>query len=212
MKKMKSAFLLTCGMIIALSFSSCLNSSDDSDNNYSTLTTAQRALYHTAIKGYYNGYLYWYDADNTNQKDSIAMSWAISSSDSTITLQEFHVSILADFISNTTAKEVLETVPDQEVTMTYYIPTTELTQYIDEGYYRYGAYPTDNEMEFTYNGNNFIINFGSTYSNGYYTYYPMAAIYSGTYAQNIIIQSLEVNGTSYTVKNGFLWLIGTKEY
>jgi hypothetical protein len=210
MKKSKFTLFLLCCLVTTFSLSSCLNSSSSSDNNYSTITKIQRVLYHAAIDGSYSGYLYWYDPDNTTEKDSTALSWYISSSDSTITMPEFPVNLLSKFITNTTAKTILEATPKQNLTMTYYIPTTELTEYINKEYYRYGAYPTDNKMEFTYNGNNITINFGTSYTN-YYVYYPMAVVYNSSYAQNIIIKSVEVNGTSCDVSNGFFWTIGSKQ-
>lgn len=97
------SFLVGC--LAVFSFSAC--NDDDDDNG---LTPAEKQQCFSIVGGSYSGQMIYYNEnkDNVNDvTDTISIAWNIRS-DSTMTIYDFPVSLLAQHVSNDQLKEALE--------------------------------------------------------------------------------------------------------
>lgn len=209
MKAIKSTLFFVCCLLTTMLVYSC---SDDDSTGLTAITSDQKALYNSSINGSYTGYLHWFDFNDSTKVDSTAITWDVTSSDSTITIPNFPVSVLASSITDPDDKAIFDTISTQTVKMNYYVPTTESSDYINKGIYRYYAYATDNALKVEYDSStqdSATINFGFKFLRGIY-YYPRVTVTNNSYAQNIIIESVAIGENEYTISNGFFWLTGKK--
>lgn len=98
-------------MIAALTMTSCL--SDDDDNN--GLTREEQHTAYLSVAGEHSGLLVYYDSIFTSKPskvDSVAAKVNFDT-DSTMTVNDFHVNSIAHFVQDATAKACLENAPAQ---------------------------------------------------------------------------------------------------
>src|SRR3712207_7181195 len=95
--KKQNLLLMLMGCVFAVtSLCSCLgDGNDDEQSKVLYLTHAQRMQILNATTGNYTGWMYYADA-TSHKRDSVAVTWTISGSDSTLTVErsEEHTSEL----------------------------------------------------------------------------------------------------------------------
>ena len=146
LKKMK--WLMACLAIIA-TFTSCLDDKND-DSKPRTLTQAQIASQLFEMAGDYSGYLYFTN-DTTMKRDSIPCAWHVSAPDSAIVIHNFPMSVLANGIRDTLAKNTLlngESLSLRALLRPYFNDNHE------KGYYTYWMLPMNDKLEFSVYRNN----------------------------------------------------------
>jgi len=123
MKKQKQFITLLLMLCMAMvSFTSC---NDDDDNNKALTAEEVQACFNT-VKGSYNGKLVYKNASTTNSSDvtdTLDCSWSITT-DSTLTINNFPVKLLANNVTDSTLKAAIQQLPAQSITCgTYYVNT-----------------------------------------------------------------------------------------
>lgn len=113
--KAKKILTMICGCVAAMCFTSCLKSSDDSEDT--GLTKAEIAQCLSVVKGNYDGDLmyprYRY-TEETGIADTLEISWSITN-DTTATIYNFPAKALAEHVDNNQLKSALESAPDKNI-------------------------------------------------------------------------------------------------
>lgn len=115
-KHLFSLFALLCCGFVAFGLTSCLDDSND-DNG---LTAEQIYSARQAIRGAHSGKLLYPNSSNSTavKTDTLDASWSITT-DSLMTIGNFPVSSLANFVSNNNMAEALKTAPNQTLSCYY---------------------------------------------------------------------------------------------
>lgn len=208
MKKIFYSLLMLCMTVSSLS--SCMDDGSDTSNNYTATTDEIKTLYRSALAGMYTGRAYYYDPATVSKTDSTdQLTWQVTSSDSTIIFYNFPISILGSYLTannETEAGALVSSLKNRNISMHYYIPSYTYTTYLTNKIYTVSAIPDNSQIEFTENDKTYIIKFSSSWSDTYVssTYYSYATAYNGAYQQMIIISSISIDGTTYTISKPFV--------
>lgn len=164
MKKFKVLTALAA-CVAMLSFTSC-----NTDSESSALTPEQQSYCQTAMQGSHHGKLFYphkNEADLNNQLDSIeGVSWYNTARDSSMTLTNFPISIIAEHINNEELKEAVA----QAAPQTLNFKTVVYTQPATSFYYL--VYPYTITTNLTYGGETHKVQFvfASSYNSiGYFS-------------------------------------------
>ncbi|MCH3984897.1 MAG: DUF4840 domain-containing protein [Prevotella sp.] len=153
MKKFKTTLFLMCGLVTALSFSSCIGNSNN-DNDTVNLSSSVRANYYyqlTQTGGSFTGHIYRIYSNSYTAPDSIGvLSWNVNAdmNDTTINIK-LPVSKLARYITSDNDKAILSNAPDVPLTVQYRAPYTESQDLYNSRYYRFVNYLTSNTITTT---------------------------------------------------------------
>ena len=111
MKNLKIISVTLCCMA-AMFFASC-----NTDENKYSLTKEEVATCLNAVKGNYTGKLIYpnQNPNNSNDKtDSLNIQWS-ANLDTTITVKQFPVSLLSNYVEDNTLKDALANAPSQDL-------------------------------------------------------------------------------------------------
>jgi hypothetical protein len=212
MKKLKTTLFLLCGLMTAMSLSSCLGNSSD-DNSNVTLNKSMRALYYNQIANNYSGHLYRVYSDSYTPADSLGpLSWNVNATDNDTTVNiQFPVNELATYINNTEDKAILSKTPPVPMIIQYRAPYTESQSVYNANYYRFPNYVTATSVSTTYNNTPIEIDFDtmsqtSTDTSGniiyFFSSYSPIVYYNGSYEEIIDIKTIKIGSNSYSLGNG----------
>ena len=105
MKTLKSKLMaLACAVFAIASLASCLNTSD-SGSSYNAPSQTEKNQACALMTGSYAGKTYYYKGLSESKIDSATINFSIT--DTTLVIRNFPVSGLANYISNTSAKEIV---------------------------------------------------------------------------------------------------------
>ena len=205
---MKKLYYLMLCMAIGLSATSCLSDKDD-DDNYKVLTKADKEAQLRAMAGIYNGYILFIN-DTTNKTDSMAISWQVTPHDSTLTVRNFPLKILAQGLPKSASRDLLmqEGGATFSANMHPYAVNTKT-----EGFYAFWVIPRDYKMEFTieHEGVNHevLVEFtdGMTaYTTGYLTeqFYAYGLYLNNEMEWYALVKSVEVDKAKYNTGRAML--------
>lgn len=161
--KKNHLLLLVVALMMTFSFTSCLNDDFDGKAKQNRPTQAELKAASKTIQGTYQGKLFTYTFNSTNntiqKKDSVITSWEITD-DTTLVVKKFPSKLLANNVTNADLKQAIEALPDQEVKcavsifnvnpILFYIAPYRL----DLGKLTYGGKTHDVSIGFIFNPNN----------------------------------------------------------
>lgn len=151
--------MMGCMAAVCVTLTSC----NDDDDDVRGLTPQEQQAAYEQVKGSYTGTMYYAVKDSTTGKaktDSTTVSWEISS-DSTMTVRNFPVSLIANYISDTTLSKPLSMAGNQDLRCYLgFIRVTPSTFLIN---------PISPELNLTYGGTSHKIQI-PFYVNTYYSY------------------------------------------
>lgn len=192
---MKKILSLMAVCLLVVGFSAC--NDDDDKYEYKELTKEQRAQQLRDMEGNYDGTLYFNINEYTHRADSTTISATITASDSTMTLSNLPLKIIAKRLESDRASK-LDT--------TAVMPTLEANA---RPYLPYGYVLDDTKLvhwfEFIPKGQNyqvqFPVNYGGTqrtmtvtYATRYNTYASNGAFTGNRMVLQFIINSVSVDG------------------
>ena len=205
---MKKLYYLMLCMAIGLSATSCL-SDKDNDNNYKVLTKADKEAQLRDMAGIYNGHILFIN-DTTSKTDSLNISWQVTPHDSTLTVRNFPLKILAQGLPKSASRDLLM----QEGGATF---SATLHPYAvnsnTEGFYAFWVIPRDYKMEFTLDhedvSHEVEVEFtdGMTaYTTGYMTeqFYAYGLYLNHEMGWYVLVKSVTVDKTKYMTGRAML--------
>ncbi len=113
---MKLLSAITLIMMASLMLNACLGD-DDSTSDYQGLSAQEKAQCLSLVKGDYKGSMIYYATNESNLSDlidTLDISWSIID-DSTMIVKQFPVRLLASDVTNSTLKEAIEALPDDDL-------------------------------------------------------------------------------------------------
>ena len=192
---MKKILSLIAVCLLVVGFTSC--NDDDDKYEYQSLTKEERAAQLRDMVGNYTGTLYYNVNEYTNRADSANISATITAEDSTMTISNLPIKIIAKRLESDRASKLDTTavMPTLEANVSVYLP--------------YGYLPEDSKLvhwfEFIPKGENMQTKFPVTYNGqdrvmtvGYttrYNSYPSNGAFSGKrIVLQFIINSVAIDG------------------
>jgi hypothetical protein len=198
MKKTKNILLLMAViMVSAIMFTSCLD--DDNNKKISdtiTLTKQEMVVRNQTLSGKWEGKLYFVNTEK-QKSDSTYIVWVTDTTKLTITINDFPVSILANYVNNANLKELLAKAPTQPLVFNYCSFEKDYREYYNMYYFRYIFVPKDNKMTFKLNGDDVTVTFVESLSDMSNVYNPIAVHYKGIMSGNILLGDLNYKNFSY---------------
>lgn len=200
---MKNFFITLVSLAaITLSMTSCLGD-DVKEQKYHQLTLEDKTKVMSAITGQYSGNLLFFNS--SQKKDSIATQWAMRA-DTTMTVI-YPVSFLSHYCNSVKPeiKEALTKAPVQTLTLQGYLPVYVTEQswesYWAAGHYEMSLIPKPQTLSFSSEGHDFELKMvTSTYLTfAGYSYAPVAQYYNKEMQGFILLESLKVDGTVYSI-------------
>lgn len=214
MDKMKHTILaLLCLCLAASSLTSCLNS--DGDNaTYTPPTKEQRlnAMYETL--GSYTGKVYYMPSMNAEKADSVDVNWMVR--DSTLTISNFPLKIMAGYITDADAQKVLQNAPGVPVEYNlslydltsgaasagtyyqfYFLPKTAETNTSSTEFKHYTSFEVDGQKHSA------MITFAWYVVSSGRQYFSLFAYQDKKVAANIIIKAFQLDGKSYELNQAY---------
>ncbi len=199
---MKKIFYLMLCMAIGLGATSCLSNKDD-DDNHKVLTKADKEAQLRSMAGIYNGYIIYIN-DTTNRTDSTVISWQLTPQDSSLTVTNLPVKLLAQGINSTDIRSILLAGGTEELKATVH-PYAVNSDNV--GLYAFWVIPREYKLAFTteYEGANHDVEV--TFTDGMTAYtssYTTAQFYAyGMYLNTkmewyLLVKSVKVDGREWT--------------
>lgn len=182
MKKVKFlSGVLCCVAAMSLTFTSCTDDTGDSN-----ITAAQALQAYNAVKGSYTGKMI-YNATNPNNSsddtDTLAVTWQIAT-DSTLVINDFPTSLLAENVLDADMKAALLAEPNQDLTC--------YTNYFRLSPVAFWVTPKAPAFNVTYGGNTHKIQI-AFYGNSSYSFGAMTT--TGKMQIQLVEAAVYVDGT-----------------
>lgn len=141
---MKNKKIAVLSMLIAWVMTSVFTACDKHDNTvpqYIDITKTEQEVYLNAMNGEYQGYLKFYTA-KYKDIDSVQVKWNINKEDQSVTVKDFPISLVAQYLTNNDSLIVERAAPlDYKAQITF--PKTALNVYYEAGlYFTYLLPPT----------------------------------------------------------------------
>ncbi len=210
--KPRKLFTFVLCLTAGLLFTSCLNNDDDNDKKTITPLTPQQRLAQLAdMQSIYSGKVFFTN-DSTQLIDSISgIDWSVLAPDSTLTLRNLPMKVLAHGLPNTELKQqLLKSTDTQSI-------TADVKPFVNESnsqnYYTFWVLPKEYKSHFT-------VNFGDTSHeidieydyqmtvalSFYYasmTYYSTGEYYNRQMVAYFLVKSITCDGSKYYVNRVF---------
>lgn len=222
MKKFRTSFLaVACAIFTMGGLSSCLGDGDG--NSYKGMTPAEKHQACLDVSGSYSGKIFFKNsaATNTSKTDSTDMSLTVI--DSTLTIRNFPVRVLSEYVTGAAAKATLAQAGDIEVKgrVSYYQMYSSTTA--SKGNYYLAQFlpcydgnaDTNGKVNFIFDsvdtdidGNQVTRNNTATLTFMYLLpennpqYMSAFETQNGKMNVTILVKKIELNGQSYTVESG----------
>lgn len=204
---MKKLYYLMLCMAIGLSATSCLSDKDDDD--YKVLTKADKEAQLLAMAGIYNGHILFIN-DTTSKTDTLDISWQVTPHDSTLTVRNFPLKVLAQGLPKSASRDILM----QEGGTTF---SANIHPYAvntsTEGLYGFWVIPRDYKMEFSVEhedvNHNVVVDFTDgmvSYTTGYMTeqFYAYGLYLKNEMEWYVLVKSVTVDNTKYETGRAML--------
>ncbi|HEY9543767.1 DUF4840 domain-containing protein [Prevotella sp.] len=204
--KKQNLLLMLMGCVFAVtSLCSCLgDGNDDEQSKVLYLTHAQRMQILNATTGNYTGWMYYADA-TSHKRDSVAVTWTISGSDSTLTVESLPMKQFAQYLYDKTAKETVEKMNNQRLIAGIYTPYYITKADWDNQFYQFQVVPKDYKIVFNHEGKACELIFSPTALQPYGTYYyPIMQFFKGQNIIYLLVKELKIDQSTYPINNIFI--------
>ena len=199
MKKIKFLTMaLSCMAVLGLT--SCLSDNGNDNVQYKLLGTTEKTVYMNAITGSYKGKLKYMTARQDGKLDSTDITWTITR-DSVLTVTNFPVKVLANYITKADVKATVESASP-----------VSFKHYYQQGYYLFGLLPKE-KITFMAGTKKATVNYAKRIPSGSLRQsylYPEIVYYKGSSTGYILVENVVIDSEIYEV-NMPLLLVGKKQ-
>ncbi|QUB46930.1 DUF4840 domain-containing protein [Prevotella sp. oral taxon 475] len=210
MKKIKFLTMaLSCMAVLGLT--SCLSDNGNDNVQYKLLGTTEKTVYMNAITGSYKGKLKYMTARQDGKLDSTDITWTITR-DSVLTVTNFPVKVLANYITKADVKATVESASPVSFKAMVKVPSYTLEQYYQQGYYLFGLLPKE-KITFMAGTKKATVNYAKRIPSGSLRQsylYPEIVYYKGSSTGYILVENVVIDSEIYEV-NMPLLLVGKKQ-
>ena len=204
MKKTIQLMAIMLCIVAGMSICSCLGSDDNNKvTTLQPLTQEEKLAQLREMAGFYNGWIYFIN-DTTSRTDSIPVSWTVTAPDSTITINNFPVQVLANGITDRGVRKVLFNSGTRELTGSI---RPYVNEHNKENYYTFLLTPTNYSLAFTteHEGAQHQVQVNFTYQLAAFTtdYYPVNYFANGEYIKSnfvgfLLVKEVKFDSATFT--------------
>lgn len=195
-KKYLMAFAALTASVLTLT--SCGLNDDNNQTMTKTvqLTKQEIAVRNMTLNGSWEGKLYYVN-NVKHENDSIDIVWKTDTVAKKVTISDFPVKLLAQYVDDESKEQIANAV-DQSLVFDYYSVTSDYVEYYNMYYFRYQFAPVDNKAVFSANGEDITVTFIESLTDYGNEFSPMAVYYKRVMSGNILIGNITFKDKTYT--------------